>query len=126
MEKKSPNETGVRQGCADARTGLSVDAGRCSILDNLIAQEEEPGPGNGGLGRLAACFLDSLASLNIPAVGYGIRYEFGIFDQEIRDGWQYEIKDKWLAPGHPWKIARPEITYLVNFGGHTDYERRST
>lgn len=90
-------------------------------LDDLIAQEEEPGLGNGGLGRLAACFLDSLASLEIPAIGYGIRYEFGIFDQEIRNGCQCEITDKWLALGNPWEIARPEIAYYVNFGGHTEH-----
>ena len=65
-------------------------------LDILLAREEEPGLGNGGLGRLAACYLDSLASLQRPAIGYGIRYEFGIFDQEIRDGWQVEVTDKWL------------------------------
>ena len=74
----------------------------------LVNQEEEPGLGNGGLGRLAACYMDSLASLEIPAIGYGIRYEFGIFDQEIRDGWQVEITDKWLQFGNPWEIARPE------------------
>jgi len=89
--------------------------------DELIAQEGEPGLGNGGLGRLAACFLDSLASLEIPAIGYGIRYEFGIFDQEIRDGWQCEVTDKWLALGNPWEIARPEIVYDVQFGGHTEH-----
>ena len=65
-------------------------------LEELIAQEEEPGLGNGGLGRLAACYLDSLSTLEIPAIGYGIRYEFGIFDQRIHDGWQVEITDKWL------------------------------
>ena len=65
-------------------------------LDTLLALEEEPGLGNGGLGRLAACYLDSLATLEIPSIGYGIRYEFGIFDQEIRDGWQVEVTDKWL------------------------------
>ena len=70
-------------------------------LDDLLNQEEEPGLGNGGLGRLAACYMDSLASLNIPAIGYGIRYEFGIFDQEIRDGWQIEKTDKWLRFGNP-------------------------
>ncbi len=90
-------------------------------LDDIIAQEGEPGLGNGGLGRLAACFLDSLASLEIPAIGYGIRYEFGIFDQEIRDGWQCEVTDKWLALGNPWEIARPEIAYYVNLGGHTEH-----
>jgi starch phosphorylase len=89
-------------------------------LDDLIAEEQEPGLGNGGLGRLAACFLDSLATLEIPAVGYGIRYEFGIFDQVIRDGWQVETTDKWLHLGNPWEIARPELTYRVNFGGHTE------
>lgn len=89
-------------------------------LDNLIEQEEEPGLGNGGLGRLAACFLDSLATLNIPAVGYGIRYEFGIFDQEIRDGWQVETTDKWLRFGNPWEIGRPEAAVEVKFGGHTE------
>ncbi|SEM69293.1 starch phosphorylase [Syntrophus gentianae] len=88
-------------------------------LDSLIAQEGEPGLGNGGLGRLAACFLDSLASLEIPSIGYGIRYEFGIFDQEIRDGWQREVTDKWLALGNPWEIPRPEIAYYVPLGGHT-------
>ena len=70
-------------------------------LDELIEQEEEPGLGNGGLGRLASCYLDSLASVEVPAVGYGIRYEFGIFDQTIKDGWQVEITDKWLRFGNP-------------------------
>ena len=90
-------------------------------LDELIEQEEEPGLGNGGLGRLAACFLDSLATLEILGVGYGIRYEFGIFDQEIRDGWQVEVSDKWLRLGNPWEVPRPEIAFVVNFGGHTEH-----
>ncbi len=89
-------------------------------LDELIEQEEEPGLGNGGLGRLASCYLDSLASLEVPAVGYGIRYEFGIFDQVMKDGWQVEITDKWLRFGNPWEIARPEIAHEVKFGGHTE------
>lgn len=89
-------------------------------LKELMEQEEEPGLGNGGLGRLAACFMDSLSSLEIPAIGYGIRYEYGIFDQEIRDGWQVEITDKWLKYGNPWEIARPENTVEVKFGGHTE------
>jgi starch phosphorylase len=88
-------------------------------MTELLNQEEEPGLGNGGLGRLAACYLDSLATLQIPAIGYGIRYEFGIFDQVIRDGWQVEITDKWLRFGNPWEIPRPEIAYPVGFGGHT-------
>jgi glycogen phosphorylase len=89
-------------------------------LDVLLRQEEEPGLGNGGLGRLASCFLDALASLEVPAIGYGIRYEFGIFDQAIQNGWQTEITDKWLRFGNPWEICRPEIAYDVNFGGHTE------
>jgi starch phosphorylase len=89
-------------------------------LDTLIEHEEEPGLGNGGLGRLAACFLDSLATLDIPAIGYGIRYEFGIFDQEIRNGWQVEVTDKWLSPGNPWEIIRPDQVQSVGFGGRTE------
>ncbi|MBO9997769.1 MAG: glycogen/starch/alpha-glucan phosphorylase [Cyanobacteria bacterium SID2] len=89
-------------------------------LQALIDQEEEPGLGNGGLGRLAACYMDSLATLEIPAIGYGIRYEFGIFDQIIRDGWQVEITDKWLQYGNPWEIARPEASVMVKLGGHTE------
>jgi starch phosphorylase len=92
----------------------------CIDLDELLAQEEEPGLGNGGLGRLAACYLDSMATLQIPSLGYGIRYEFGIFDQEIRDGWQVEITDKWLRRGNPWEIVRPDWTVPVKFGGHTE------
>jgi starch phosphorylase len=91
-------------------------------LDMLLAQEEEPGLGNGGLGRLAACYLDSLATLEIPAIGYGIRYEFGIFDQAIRDAWQVEVTDKWLQMGNPWEIVRPDVTFYVAFGGRTEHE----
>ena len=90
-------------------------------FDEIVAQEEEPGLGNGGLGRLASCYMDSLASVEVPAIGYGIRYEFGIFDQVIRDGWQCEITDKWLRNGNPWEIARPEICYAVKFGGRTEH-----
>ena len=86
----------------------------------ILDTEEEPGLGNGGLGRLAACYMDSLATLHIPAIGFGIRYEFGIFDQIIRDGWQVEVTDKWLQWGNPWEIARPEGAIQVNFGGHTE------
>ncbi|MDT5215821.1 MAG: glycogen phosphorylase [Mycobacterium sp.] len=89
-------------------------------LDEVLACEPEPGLGNGGLGRLAACYLDSLATLERPAIGYGIRYEFGIFKQEFRDGWQIELTDNWLANGNPWEIAKPDVNYLVNWGGHTE------
>ena len=89
-------------------------------LSSLVEQEEEPGLGNGGLGRLAACYMDSLATLNVPAIGYGIRYEFGIFDQTIRDGWQVERTDKWLRFGNPWEVVRPEVACHVNLGGRTE------
>ena len=89
-------------------------------LDRVLAEEEEPGLGNGGLGRLAACYMDPLATLAIPAIGYGIRYEFGIFDQLIQDGWQVEKTDKWLAHGNPWEIPRPEIGFDIGFGGRTE------
>ncbi len=89
-------------------------------LHDITEQEEEPGLGNGSLGRFAACCMDSLATLEIPAIGYGVRYEFGAFDQEIRDGWQVEMTDKWLRLGNPWEILRPEITYNVNLGGRTE------
>jgi len=85
-------------------------------LDHLIEQEEEPGLGNGGLGRLASCFMDSLASLEVPAIGYGIRYEFGIFDQAILDGWQVEVTDKWLRFGTRGK-STPRDRLRRPFGG---------
>jgi glycogen phosphorylase len=89
-------------------------------LEDLLEHEEEPGLGNGGLGRLAACFLDSLATLQIPAMGYGIRYEYGIFDQMIAGGWQHERPDNWLRFGNPWEIPRPDYMVEVKFGGHTE------
>jgi len=89
-------------------------------LAELIEYEEEPGLGTGGLGRLAACFMESLSTLQVPAIGYGIRYEFGIFDQEIRNGWQAEVSDRWLRFGYPWEIARPDIRFDVKFGGRTE------
>ena len=89
-------------------------------LNTLIEQEEEPGLGNGGLGRLASCFMDSMATLDIPAIGYGIRYEYGIFNQQIRDGWQVESTDKWLRLGNPWALERPEDAFLVKMGGRTE------
>jgi len=89
-------------------------------LDRLLAHEPEPGLGNGGLGRLAACYMESLTTLDIPAIGYGIRYEFGLFDQEIQNGWQVEKTDKWLSLGNPWEMSRPEISHYVGTGGHTE------
>ena len=89
-------------------------------VQELAGQEGEPGLGNSGLGMLAACSMDSLATLEIPAIGYGIRYEFGAFHQEIRDGWQVEMTDKWLRHGNPWEVRRHEIAYTVNIGGHTE------
>src|ERR1700732_2223395 len=89
-------------------------------FQEMLACEDEPGLGNGGLGRLAACFLDSMATLEIPSIGYGIRYEFGIFQQEIVDGWQIERTDKWLRYGNAWEIARPEWAVEVKLGGSTE------
>jgi starch phosphorylase len=97
-----------------ALSGLGLD------LDRLRALEVEPGLGNGGLGRLAACFMDSLATLQIPAVGYGLRYEFGIFTQALINGWQVERPDDWLALGSPWEFAHPDQTVTVGFGGLVD------
>ncbi|MBV8073659.1 MAG: glycogen/starch/alpha-glucan phosphorylase [Acidobacteriaceae bacterium] len=106
---------GIRVPVTEALRELGLD------LESLIAQEPEPGLGNGGLGRLAACYMDSLATLRVPAIGYGIRYEFGLFRQEIRDGWQVEKTDKWLHFGNPWEICRPEISYKVGEGGRTEW-----
>jgi starch phosphorylase len=88
-------------------------------LDQLIAEEPEPGLGNGGLGRLAACFQESMATLELPAIGYGIRYEFGIFRQQIGPSGQVESTDPWLARGNPWEVIRPEWSYPVTIGGQT-------
>jgi len=92
-------------------------------LADLLEEEADPGLGNGGLGRLAACFMDSLATLGIPAHGYGLRYEYGLFEQKIEQGRQVEAPDHWLARPNPWEVARPELTHRVRFGGRT--ERRA-
>jgi len=92
-------------------------------LPRLLEQELDPGLGNGGLGRLAACFLDSMATLGYPGYGYGIRYEFGIFRQEISDGWQVERGDAWLRYGTPWEIARHEYAVEVRFYGRVEQQR---
>lgn len=88
-------------------------------LEDLYQQETDPGLGNGGLGRLAACFLDSMATLSIPATGYGIRYDYGIFNQKIINGRQVELPDEWLSMGNPWEFERPEFTLKVRFYGKT-------
>ena len=105
---------GIYDQVQQAVTELGLD------FDAMLACEDEPGLGNGGLGRLAACFLDSMATLEIPSLGYGIRYEFGIFQQEIVDGWQVEKTDKWLRFGNPWEMARPEWAVEVKLGGYTE------
>jgi starch phosphorylase len=105
---------GLHDVAEEALRGLGLD------LDDLRQLETEPGLGNGGLGRLAACFIDSLATMRIPAVGYGIRYEHGIFRQEFVDGWQREQPDPWLALGNPWEFPHPEMAVEVGFGGATE------
>ncbi|CAK8724425.1 MAG: starch phosphorylase [Candidatus Electronema aureum] len=97
---------------AAAETGLN--------LKEIINHEEEPGLGSGGLGRLAVCYLDSLSSLQIPAIGYGIRYEYGMFNQKIVNGWQKEFSDRWLHQGNPWEIKKPVMACEVSFGGRTE------
>ncbi|MGD2117336.1 MAG: glycogen/starch/alpha-glucan phosphorylase [Chromatiales bacterium] len=104
----------IRDHAKQALAELDLD------LDELLDEEQEPGLGNGGLGRLAACYLDSLATLEMPAIGYGIRYEFGIFNQLIEDGWQVEATDKWLLHGNPWELPRPHLAFDIPFGGTTE------
>ncbi len=94
-------------------------------LEELAEAEHDAGLGNGGLGRLAACFLDSCATLQLPVTGYGIRYDYGMFRQEILDGEQVEEPDHWLREGNPWEIERPEFTQRVRFGGRTEFHRGS-
>jgi starch phosphorylase len=106
-------------------TGTTNLAGVCLgefelDLDRYINMDPEPGLGNGGLGRLAACFLDSLATMGIPCVGYGIRYEYGIFKQSFQDGWQVEKPDDWLFYGNPWEFPQPDDMVEVGFGGITE------
>jgi starch phosphorylase len=103
---------GVYEECQAALKALGLND-RC-----LYELESEPGLGNGGLGRLAACFMDSLATLNLPGYGYGIRYEYGMFYQRLYDGYQVEHPDNWLRYGNPWEFPRPEVLYRVSFGGN--------
>ena len=105
---------GLTDSCAKALESLGLS------LQTLAEQEPEPGLGNGGLGRLAACYMDSMSTLGVPAIGYGLRYEFGIFRQELRDGWQVEHSDKWLQFGNPWEIPVSDASCQVQFGGRTE------
>jgi len=100
-----------------ARQAISYNGNN---FDRLVAHDIEPGLGNGGLGRLAACYLDSLATLDIPSVGYGLRYEYGIFNQDFKDGWQVERPDEWLLLGNPWEFPQPDNMVEVKFDGHTE------
>src|SRR5690349_13681471 len=90
-------------------------------LDNLREIEPDAALGSGGLGRLAACFMDSMSALGIAGYGYGIRYENGLFEQRIHDGWQQEYPDNWLADGNPWEFTGREQSYFVGFGGAVEY-----
>lgn len=92
-------------------------------LEDLMEEEPDAGLGNGGLGRLAACFMDSCATLELPVIGYGIRYEYGMFRQEIRNGYQVEEPDHWLRDGNPWEVSRPEYEQTIRFGGRTEHYR---
>uniref|UniRef100_A0A665US97 Alpha-1,4 glucan phosphorylase n=1 Tax=Echeneis naucrates TaxID=173247 RepID=A0A665US97_ECHNA len=105
----------LENACDEATYQLGLD------MEELEDMEEDAGLGNGGLGRLAACFLDSMASLGLAAYGYGIRYEFGIFNQKIVNGWQVEEADDWLRYGNPWEKARPEYMRPVHFYGRTEH-----
>ncbi len=92
-------------------------------LEDLLEEEPDAGLGNGGLGRLAACFMDSCATLELPVIGYGIRYEYGMFRQRIIEGYQVEEPDHWLRDGNPWEVSRPEYEQLIHFGGRTEHFR---
>ena len=102
---------GLRGAYAEALQQLGYD------LEDIMGQEQEPALGNGGLGRLASCFLDTLATLNYPAWGYGLRYKYGMFEQRLIDGKQVEFPDYWLTHGNPWEVERLDVKYAVQLYG---------
>jgi starch phosphorylase len=106
---------GIEKQVAEALHDLGLE------MEELIEMEHDAGLGNGGLGRLAACFVDSCATLQLPVTGYGLRYEYGMFKQKIEAGRQVEMPDHWLRDGNPWELERPEFTQRVKFGGNTEY-----
>jgi starch phosphorylase len=106
---------GIEAPCREALAGMELD------LDEIQRGEPDPALGNGGLGRLAACFLDSMATLGVPAYGYGIRYDYGMFAQRLHDGRQVEAPDHWLLGGNPWEFPRPEVVFPVRFGGRVEH-----
>ncbi|MBV9654285.1 MAG: glycogen/starch/alpha-glucan phosphorylase, partial [Acetobacteraceae bacterium] len=108
------NNLGLTDGVREALRGLGVD------FSKLREVEPDAALGNGGLGRLAACYMESMATLAIPAYGYGIRYNYGLFRQSIADGWQQEFPEEWLSFGNPWEFERPGICYPIGFGGHVE------
>jgi starch phosphorylase len=108
-------------GVTDAASRALYDFGL--DMEEIAEAEHDAGLGNGGLGRLAACFLDSCATLQLPVLGYGIRYEYGMFRQNIENGQQVEEPDHWLRDGNPWELERPEFTQRVKFGGRTEFYR---
>ena len=123
-----PDRPHLHQRAAGARTCTTPSSEALADfgvdIEALAEREPDAALGNGGLGRLAACFLDSMATLGVPGMGYGIRYEYGMFRQHIVDGQQVETPDYWLTRGNPWEFQRPEVTYRVRFGGHRASTRR--
>src|ERR1700744_3357676 len=109
------NNLGLTDAMRAALRELGVD------LEQLRSVEPDAALGNGGLGRLAACFMESMASLSVAAYGYGIRYDHGLFRQQIKDGWQSEVPENWLASGNPWEFERPEVLYHIGFGGSVEH-----
>ncbi len=105
----------IEKGTSDALMKFAVE------LEDVINEEPDAGLGNGGLGRLAACFMDSCATLDLPVIGYGLRYEYGMFHQQIEHGYQVEEPDHWLRDGNPWEVPRPEYEQTIHFGGRTEH-----